>query len=293
VILNPNEPYHVTPPPTRVLRISSAAIDPKAAKGNQASLLVLDKSQKTEFVIATLVAGSVPHTHLDLFFVGAKEVTFKVQGQAKIHLTGYTTYLEGEPGGELDSEEEAVAEAEFKAALSKAQKANTQVVGKQTTTLIEELKGEEESDEDAEAGTPEAIQKAMKDLGEGDDEEDDEEDDIPPFFGTAAGTTPAVTQTPTPTSPAQGKKKKKDKKGKPQQQEAKQQQQQKKQPQQQQQKGGQQEGGKKKKRKRGKQPQQSGSGNGPKGGSGSGSGSGSGGGGGGGGKKQNQGKNKP
>jgi len=93
--LIPNEVYKVTPPSNRVLRISSAALDLKGiAKDSKASLIVFDATKSQEFVICTLISGVLPHTHLDLFFVADREVTFKVSGNSNINLTGYTTFIE-------------------------------------------------------------------------------------------------------------------------------------------------------------------------------------------------------
>jgi len=96
VVLVPGENYRVTPPRSRVLRISSAALDVKASGGKktQASLVIYDAVKSQEFFICTLISDVVPHTHLDLFFVGNREVTFRVHGNGNLHLTGYSTFLE-------------------------------------------------------------------------------------------------------------------------------------------------------------------------------------------------------
>jgi len=142
-VLTPGENFKTTPPPNRVLRISSAALDPKSGNKPQSSLVIYDSSKQTEFVIATLIGGVVPSTHLDLFFVGDVEITFKVVGNSNIHLTGYTTFLEGERLEESDEE------IEFLSGLPDGKnKADQKQIAQSIQSLVEEDDEEEDDEEE-------------------------------------------------------------------------------------------------------------------------------------------------
>jgi len=174
-VLTPGENFKTTPPPNRVLRISSAALDPKSGNKPQSSLVIYDSSKQTEFVIATLIGGVVPSTHLDLFFVGDVEITFKVVGNSNIHLTGYTTFLEGERLEESDEE------IEFLSGLPDGKnKADQKQIAQSIQTIVDELKAPSQDDEDSESDIAQWPGSALGPLGlveEDDEEEDDEEED--------------------------------------------------------------------------------------------------------------------
>jgi len=97
----PGENYKLTPPEGRVLRVSSAALDHNNTD-KRSSLVIYDPTTSNEHVICTLIPNVTPHSHVDLFFVGNRDVTFKVHGNGNIHLTGYTTYLESAMGPPFD-----------------------------------------------------------------------------------------------------------------------------------------------------------------------------------------------
>jgi len=206
VVLIPNELYKVTPPANRVLRISSAALDLKGTGKSKASLIVMDATKSQEFVICNLIADVIPHSHLDLFFVGDREVAFKVVGNSNIHLTGYTTFVEAgleQALSESDMEDiiQAAAKKPVKAKID--QKATAQKTEqkpeekeKKQKTIVEELKEDNQpfadsDDEDelfplkgnkpiAETGGP------HDDLGLGlDDDDDDDDDDLEDLLGGA------------------------------------------------------------------------------------------------------------
>lgn len=56
---------------------------------SKGSAAVIVKVDGKEFVIARLVADKVEHTNLDLYFRDDQKVTFKVDGTAEVHLSGY------------------------------------------------------------------------------------------------------------------------------------------------------------------------------------------------------------
>jgi len=134
-IVAPGENYKVTTPEGRVLRISSAALDSNNTE-KRSSLVIYDPTSSSEHVICTLIPNVTPHCHLDLFFVGNRDITFKVHGNGNIHLTGYTTFLESGIGGPPFDyfQEEADESDEDFATLSQA--------------MTRAQSGEEESDED-------------------------------------------------------------------------------------------------------------------------------------------------
>jgi len=107
-------------------------------KKSQASLIIYDAVKSQEYFICTLISDVVPHTHLDLFFVGNREVTFRVHGNSNLHLTGYTTFLETDrisDASQSEDEDDLVPNVESRTHIAPPK------------TVVQELRESERGDE--------------------------------------------------------------------------------------------------------------------------------------------------
>jgi len=112
-VLKAGDSSTITPTENRCLRLSSVALDLPSQKKKDAtaSLAIHDEEKGMDFILCTLNSTTL-HYHLDIFLIGA--TTFKVIGNATLHLTGYTTVFDGDedeydmgsPGGGLSDSED-------------------------------------------------------------------------------------------------------------------------------------------------------------------------------------------
>ncbi|SAM06743.1 hypothetical protein [Absidia glauca] len=120
---------------------ASLAVESGNKNTNRASLCL--KVDDNDFVLCSLTPGKVDQQLLDLIIVQGEQVTFSVQGQQTIHLTGNYLY-EGEGG---DDEEDSEEGSEEELDTDEAE-------------LMLDDEDDESNDEDLLANIPEGIDRA-------------------------------------------------------------------------------------------------------------------------------------
>ncbi|XP_075681338.1 46 kDa FK506-binding nuclear protein-like [Dermatophagoides pteronyssinus] len=153
--------------------ISKAAleIDLKKPETEQRVQVMMEQN-KTKYLLCTLDSQKIIQTELDLIFTEGEEVTFFLNGEGTVHLTGYI--MDFDDDDEFDDEEDEDEEEEVVEMGKRKLLGNNSAVKKTKTNTngIDEAEADEEDDDD-----DDALGKIDADMFDDDDDDDEEDDD--------------------------------------------------------------------------------------------------------------------
>ncbi|CAH1796483.1 unnamed protein product, partial [Owenia fusiformis] len=173
----------------RSFHISAATLEPKdSAKHKPVSVMI--STNKAEFLLAVLQHGKTYNQQLDLNFTEGEEVTFFLNGEGVVHLTGYLVEddidqqdfegmeeMSDESGEEESSEDEEIPKLKAIEALKKSKRKNAEEATgkkKKQKVVVEE---DEDSDEEDDDFMLDEAEESDEDSEEDSEMEDDDDDD--------------------------------------------------------------------------------------------------------------------
>ena len=174
----------------RSYHISRAVLDVPIdgkSSGNKRVQLMLEHD-KSNYLLCNLDSEKCNQVALDLIFTEGEEVTFYLNGEGTVHITGYVLEFDGESDFE-DFDEELSEESETEAITNENAKrllksdsvenANSKKIKVDISPKKNGVGGDNEEDEDDDDEEDEDFENALGDLDmeSVDDEEDDDDDD--------------------------------------------------------------------------------------------------------------------
>jgi len=156
----PGQDEEIVPEYNRALRITQIAMDPRKAKANAKAIVLVD-SDASDHVICTLTAAAIPQFNTDLFIAPNQALTFKVEGDTPVHLSGYMTSV-GDDDDEGSYFDDEGIQHEMEMGLPS-------IMSQMGSDDDSDIEGESDEDEEAPMLVPSA---ALVELLNSDDEEE-------------------------------------------------------------------------------------------------------------------------
>ncbi|OTF84201.1 FK506-binding protein-like protein [Euroglyphus maynei] len=159
--------------------ISKAAleIDVKKPEAEKRVQVMLEQND-TKYLLCTLDSQKIIQTELDLIFTEGEQVTFYLNGEGTVHLTGYIMDFDDDELDDDEEDDEEEEEEDLKTVpLNKRKLVDNDLSSKKTKTASADEEDEDDDEDDDDLGKLDADMFDEDDDDDDDDEEEDEEDD--------------------------------------------------------------------------------------------------------------------
>ena len=133
------------------------------------------ESNKTKFLLCNLDSEKYAQVDLDLVFTEGEEVTFFLNGDGVVHLTGYQLAFDDDDDFDEDDEEEEASAGNSKRSLS-SESSNASKKTKIVNNAVNGL-GDEDEEDDEEDDDDENVFGALDEEFDSDEDEEEYEDE--------------------------------------------------------------------------------------------------------------------